>query len=117
MGTMTAGELERSVENLRGIVAQLLADLDRLKAEMTLTEATVSHHKHDFTRDVTGQPTTYAPATHTHAALYSELGHTHDYAATGHTHAYASNTHVHNYLDAQVSGASADVSRTTGGPV
>ena len=117
MSTMTAAELERSVENLRGIVAHLLADLDRLKAEMTLTEATVSHHKHDFTRDVTGQPTTYAPATHTHNTLYSQIGHTHDYAATGHTHAYASNTHVHNYQDSQVAGASEDVSRTTGGPV
>ena len=119
---MTAGELERSVENLRGIVAQLLADLDRLKAEMTLTEATVSHHKHDFTRDVTGQPTTYAPATHTHAALYSPLGHNHDgtYATPSHTHAYASDTHAHTYQDGQYTlkpEKNADVSRTTGGPV
>lgn len=117
MSTLTAAELERSVENLRGILASLIADLDRLKADMALTEATVSHHKHDFTRDVTSQPTTYTPAAHNHNSSYSQLGHTHDYAATGHTHAYATSTHVHNYQDAQVAGQSADVSRTTGGPV
>ena len=78
MTTMTPAELERSVENLRGIVAHLLADLDRLKAEMTLTEETVSHHKHDFTRDVTGQPTTYAPSTHNHDSSYAATTHNHD---------------------------------------
>ena len=113
MSTMTAAELERSVENLRGIVAHLLADLDRLKAEMTLTEAGLSHHKHDFTRDVTGQPTTYAPSTHNHDSSYAATTHNHDSS-------YASNTHVHNYEDGQYTlkpEKNVDVSRTTGGPV
>jgi hypothetical protein len=97
MSTMTAAELERSVDNLRSIVHQILGDLDRLKGEMALTEATLSHHKHDFTRDITSPPSTYAPSTHTHA--------------------YASSTHTHSYQDAQVSGLSSDVSRTTGAPI
>jgi hypothetical protein len=115
---MTPAELERSVENLRSIIQRILDEMDRLKASMTLTEAGLSHHKHDFTRDVTGQPTTYAPSTHTHAA-YADVSHTHAaYADVSHTHAaYASNTHAHDYQDSQVAGASADVSRTTGGPV
>ena len=125
---MTPGELERSVENLRSIIQRILDEMDRLKASMTLTEAGLSHHQHDFTRDVTGQPTTYAPSTHTHAAYadvshthtaYADASHTHStYADVSHTHsAYASNTHAHNYQDSQVAGASEDVSRTTGGPV
>ena len=97
MSTMTAGELEASVANLRGITAQILSEIERLKASMALSEATLSHHKHDFTRDITSPPSTYAPSTHTHA--------------------YASSTHTHTYQDAQVSGLSSDVSRTTGGPV
>lgn len=107
MSTMTAAELERSLDNLRGIIHQILGEIERLKGEMALTEAGLSHHKHDFTRDITSPPSTYAPSTHTHAA----------YADVGHTHAYASSTHVHNYQDSQVAGLSSDVSRTTGGPV
>lgn len=97
MSTMTAVELERSVDNLGGIVMQIRSDIDRLKGEIALMEAGLSHHQHDWTRDILSKPTTFAPATHTHA--------------------YASGTHVHNYSDAQVSGLSSDVSRTTGGPV
>jgi hypothetical protein len=39
----------------------------------------------------------YSPATHTHDAAYSPLGHTHSYAATGHTHDYAATSHTHDY--------------------
>lgn len=97
MSTMTAAELERSQDNLRAVLQRILDEIDRLKADMARSEATLSHHKHDFTRDITAPPSTYAPSTHTHA--------------------YASSTHVHNYQDAQVSGLSSDVARTTGGPV
>jgi hypothetical protein len=76
MSTMTPAELERSVENLRSIIQRILDEMDRLKARMTLTEAGLSHHTHDFTRDVTGQPTTYAPSAHTHSE-YADVSHTH----------------------------------------
>ena len=93
MGTMTAAELERSVDHLRGIVAGLVGWSERVKARLTQAEATMSQHQHDWTRDVLSKPTTFAPATHTHA--------------------YASSTHVHNYQDWYVSDGG-DVSRTTG---
>lgn len=118
---MTAADLERSQDNLRAVLQRILDDIDRLKADMALTEAGLSHHKHDWTRDVTGQPTTYAPDTHTHDSLYATTSHNHDgsYATIGHTHTgFASNTHVHNYNDYQPKDLQYnDVSRTTSGPV
>lgn len=119
MSLQTPGELEASVDNLRGSVAQIFDEMERLKREMGVTEAGLSHHQHDFTRDVTGRPSTYPAATHTHAA-YADATHNHNasYSALGHTHAYASNTHAHTYLDAQPTiGGYTDATRTTGGPV
>jgi hypothetical protein len=116
---MTPAELERSVENLRGIVAKLLADLERLKTHQAQVRAGLSHHQHDFTRDIQGRPSTYPAETHTHAA-YSLSDHTHTgYADASHTHTgYSSSTHVHNYNDYQPKDLQYnDISRTTGGPV
>jgi hypothetical protein len=115
-------ELDRNLDTLRTLLIRAMSDLDRLKTRHMLVRAATSHHKHDFTRDVTGQPTTYTPATHTHAALYSPLEHNHDgtYATPSHTHAYASDTHTHNYQDGRYTlkpEHRVDVSRTTGGPV
>lgn len=104
-------ELERGMAELQTLLARALGDLERLKTRHALARAALSHHKHDWTRDITGQPATYTPATHNHDATY---------AATSHTHAYASSTHVHNYQDGQYTlkpEQSADVSRTTGAPV
>ena len=115
-------ELDRNLDTLRTLLIRAMSDLDRLKIRHMLVRAATSHHQHDFTRDVTGQPTTYTPATHTHDALYSGLEHNHDgtYATPSHTHAYASDTHTHNYQDGRYTlkpGHRVDVSRTTGGPV
>jgi hypothetical protein len=91
---MTPGELERSVENLRGMIAVCQARSERVKARLAVAEAALSQHQHDWTRDILSKPTTFAPATHTHAA-------------------YASSTHIHNYQDWYVNDGG-DVSRTTG---
>ena len=93
MSTMTAAELERSVDNLRSLAAGLLGRSERVKTRLMAAEARLSQHQHDWTRDVTGKPTTFAAATHTHP--------------------YASSTHVHNYQDWYVNDGG-DVSRTTG---
>jgi hypothetical protein len=94
-------ELERSLDELRISLVRAMSDLEGLKARHATARARVSHHQHDYTRDVTGQPTTFAPSPHTHAA-------------------YASDTHAHTYQDGQYTlkpEQNADVSRTTGGPV
>ena len=94
-------ELERDVDTLRTLLVGALGDLERLKARHALARATLSQHKHDWTRDITGQPATWAPATHTH---------------TG----YATDTHRHNYQDGQYTlkpEQNVDVARTTGAPV
>ena len=116
--------LEHGMAELQTLLARILGDLERLKTRHVLARAVLSHHKHDFTRDVTGQPTTYAPSTHNHDSSYAATTHNHDssYAATTHNHdsSYASNTHVHNYEDGQYTlkpEKNVDVSRTTGGPV
>lgn len=116
-------ELEWSLDDLRTVLMRAMSDLERLKTRHVLARAAVSHHQHDFTRDITSQPTTYPPDTHSHDALYSSLAHNHDstYAAPAHTHTgYASDTHIHNYQDGQYilkPGSNVDVSRQTGGPV
>ena len=97
MSTMTPADLERSVENLRGIVAALAAEVERSRARVAAVKARLSHHQHDYTRDVTGKPTTFTPATHTHA--------------------YASSTHAHSYQDYQYPSKGGDVTRQTGAPV
>ena len=97
MSTMTPADLERSVENLRGIVAALAAEVERSRARLAAVKARLSHHQHDYTRDVTGKPTTFTPATHTHA--------------------YASSTHAHSYQDYQYPSKGGDVTRQTGAPV
>jgi hypothetical protein len=94
--------LEHGMAELQTLLARILGDLERLKTRHVLARAVLSHHTHDFTRDVTGQPTTYAPSTHNHDS------------------SYASDTHVHNYEDGQYTlepVKNVDVSRTTGGPV
>ena len=96
MSTMTPADLERSVENLRGIVAALAAEVERSRARLAAVKARLSHHQHDYTRDVTGKPTTFTPATHTHA--------------------YASSTHAHNYQDRRFTLTDDDVARTTDVP-
>ena len=93
-------ELERDVDRLQMLLAGALGDLERLKARQALVRSTLSHHKHDWTRDVTGQPSTWAPATHSHA--------------------YATDTHHHSYQDGQYTlkpEQNVDVSRTTGAPI
>ena len=105
--------LEHGMAELQTLLARILGDLERLKTRHVLARAVLSHHKHDFTRDVTGQPTTYAPSTHNHDSSYAATTHNHDSS-------YASNTHVHNYEDGQYTlkpEKNVDVSRTTGGPV
>ena len=96
MSTMTPGELERSVENLTAIVAALTTEVERSRARLAAIRATLSQHQHDFTRDVTGRPSTYTPATHTHS--------------------YASSTHAHTYQDRRFTLTDDDVSRTTDVP-
>lgn len=111
-------ELERGMAELQTLLVRAMSDLERLKTRRVLARAALSHHQHDFSRDITSQPTTYTPDTHTHAA-YVDIAHTHAaYSATEHTHTYASNTHTHTYNDYQPSAQSwVDVSRTTGAPV
>lgn len=96
MSTMTPGELEHSVANLKTILAALTADLERSRARLTAVRAALSQHQHDYTRDVTGRPTTFTPATHTHS--------------------YASTTHAHNYQDRRFTLTDDDVSSTTDVP-
>ena len=100
MSLVIPDALEQSLRQLQTTLAQALSDLERLKARQALARATLSHHKHDWTRDVTGQPSTWAPATHSHA--------------------YATDTHHHSYQDGQYTlkpEQNVDVPRTTGGPV
>lgn len=119
MSLMTPAELEQSVNTLGASLAQILADLERLKARHAAARARLIHHQHDFTRDLTGMPATYPVETHTHN--YATVGHDHDgsYSVLGHTHPYASDTHLHTYQDYQMlkSTQNTDVSRTTGGPI
>lgn len=93
---MTAAELERSVVNLAATLASLMTDLERSRMRLLLLKAALSQHQHDWTRDVTGKPTTFTPATHTHA--------------------YASSTHVHDYLDSQLGLLDSDIAGSTGFP-
>lgn len=93
---MTPQELERRSDNLQDIIADLMRRSERVKARLTAAAAALSQHQHDYTRDVTGKPTTFTPSTHTHA--------------------YASSTHVHDYQDWRTADYH-DESRTTGGPV
>jgi hypothetical protein len=89
--------LEQDVARLGAIIAALMVELERTEAELLLAEAVLSHHQHDYTRDVTGKPTTFTPATHTHS--------------------YASSTHMHSYQDYQYTSKGGDTTRQTGGPV
>ena len=101
MSLVIPDALEQNLRQLQTTLAQALSDLERLKARHALARATLSQHKHDWTRDITGQPATWAPATHTH---------------TG----YATDTHRHNYQDGQYTlkpEQNVDVARTTGAPV
>lgn len=111
-------ELEYGMAEVQTLLVRAMSDLERLKTRHVLVRAALSHHKHEFGRDITAPPTTYVPTAHTHAA-YADITHTHaTYATTEHTHTYASNTHTHTYNDYQPSAQShLDISRTTGGPV
>ena len=110
MSLTTPEGLARSLENLGATLAQILGELERLKGRHSAARTRLSHHQHDFSRDITGQPATYPSAAHTHA-----------YAAVVHSHtSYALDTHVHNYEDGQYTlkpEKNVDVSRTTGEPV
>lgn len=94
-------DLERSAGELQVILAQAMTELERLKQRKALLQATLSHHQHDFTRDLTGRPSTYPSSAHTHLE-------------------YASDTHRHNYLDGQYTlkpEQNVDATRTTGQPI
>ena len=89
--------LAQDVARLETIIAGLMGELERTEAELLLAEAALSQHQHDYTRDLTGKPTTFTPSTHTHA--------------------YASSTHTHSYQDYQYPSKGGNVTRQTGGPV
>ena len=89
--------LGQEMARLETMMAALMQDLERTEADLLLAEAALSQHQHDYTRDVTGKPTTFTPATHTHA--------------------YASSTHAHSYQDYQYPSKGGDVTRQTGAPV
>lgn len=91
-------ELERQMANAQTALVSLMADWAQVEADLALAEAALSHHQHDYTRDLTGKPATFTPATHTHA--------------------YASSTHTHSYNDYKwVSPSGGYITRQTGGPV
>lgn len=62
MSLQTPAGLEMSVENLRGIVADLVGQMERMRNEMAALKAAYGGHSHTITATTAASTTGTAPA-------------------------------------------------------
>lgn len=101
MSLTTPAGLEQSLENLRSTLADLVGRADKTNDRLARLEAVLSSHTHDYTRDITGKPSSYTPATHSHSEYVTSStygSHTHSYQDTSSVPSNFTADHTHSNI-------------------